>query len=476
MESFTSLANSFLTQVNDILWGWPMIILLVGTHLFLTIRLRFPQRHVGKAIRLSIERDKSASGDVSQFSALATSLAATIGTGNIIGVATAVTSGGPGAVFWCWITGVLGIATKYAEALLSVKYRVQGDDGKMKGGPMYAIERGMNCKWLAILFALFAFLASFGIGGMVQANAIAQTVNDTFGATPLVTGSIIALLLACVIFFGVKGIGRVCEGLVPFMAIFYVGGCLVLLGINHSYVVPALQTIVREAFSTQAIEGGALGSVIMLAMRFGVARGLFSNEAGMGSAPIVAAAAKTKNPVRQALVSSSSVFWDTVVICAITGLVLVSTLLAPNGIELVSLGHLEVNGVATSAGELTKCAFDQLPFHVAGFSIGRIILSIAICTFAFSTILGWSYYGEKALEYLARQNGRAARFSYRVLIICAAFLGAGYALDLVWNFGDAANALMAIPNLICLLALSGVLVKETRHYLWDGNLEEEMDE
>lgn len=473
METFTTIVNEFLIEVNNILWGWPMIILLVGTHLFLTLRLRFPQRYVGKAIRLSLQHDKEASGDVSQFSALATSLAATIGTGNIIGVATAVTSGGPGAVFWCWITGVLGIATKYAEALLAVKYRVQGDNGKMKGGPMYAIERGMRCKWLAVLFALFAFLASFGIGGMVQANAIAQTVSDTFGGTPLLTGSAIALLLACVIFFGVKGIGRVCEGLVPFMAVFYVSGCLILLGINHSYILPALQTILREAFSTEAIEGGALGSVIMLAMRFGVARGLFSNEAGMGSAPIVAAAARTKNPVRQALVSSSSVFWDTVVICAITGLVLVSTLLAPNGITLTSIGHLEVNGVATSAGELTKCAFDQLPFHLAGFSIGRIVLSIAICTFAFSTILGWSYYGEKALEYLAGRFGRAARYCYRILIICASFLGAGYALDLVWNFGDAANALMAIPNLICLLALSSVLVRETRHYLWEDRLDEE---
>lgn len=476
MESILSAANAMLSDLNSVLWGWPMIILLIGTHIFLTVRLRFPQRHVGKAIRLSIERDLGASGDVSQFGALATSLAATIGTGNIIGVATAVTSGGPGAVFWCWITGVFGIATKYAEALLAVKYRVRGSSGQMMGGPMYAIERGMHCKWLAVLFALFAFLASFGIGSMVQANAIAQTVNDTFGASPLLSGGVIALLLACVIFFGVRGIGRVCEGLVPFMAVFYVGGCLVLLGINHEYILPALRTIVSEAFSTQAVEGGAIGSVIMLAMRFGVARGLFSNEAGMGSAPIVAAAARTKNPVRQALVSSSSVFWDTVVICAITGLVLVSTLLAPNGISLVGFGQLEVNGVLTSAGDLTKCAFDQLPMHLGGFSLGRILLSIAICTFAFSTILGWSYYGEKSLEYLAGRHGRVARYVYRVLVICTSFLGAGYALDLVWNFGDAANALMAIPNLICLLALSGVVVRETRHYLWERNLEEEMED
>lgn len=476
MESFTTIANDFLNEANNILWGWPMIVLLVGTHLFLTIRLRFPQRFIGKAIRLSLNREKGASGDVSQFSALATSLAATIGTGNIIGVATAVVSGGPGAVFWCWLTGVLGIATKYAEALLAVKYRVQASNGKMLGGPMYAIERGMHCKWLAILFALFAFLASFGIGGMVQANAISQTVSDTFGASATATGCTIALLLACVIFFGVKGIGRVCEGLVPFMALFYVGGCLLLLGINHSYIIPALQVILREAFSTEAIEGGALGSVIMLAMRFGVARGLFSNEAGMGSAPIVAAAARTKNPVRQALVSSSSVFWDTVVICAITGLVLVSTLLAPNGIELNNIGQLQAYGTPISAGDFTKYAFDQLPLHFAGYSLGRIILSIAICTFAFSTILGWSYYGEKSLEYLAGQHGRTARYCYRLLIIVASYLGAGYALDLVWNFGDAANALMAIPNLICLLALSSVIVRETRHYLWDDNLNENFED
>lgn len=461
MDEFLTQANDLLTDVNAFLWGWPMIILLVGTHLYLTVLLRFPQRYIGKAIHLSVQRDNGASGDVSQFSALATGLAATIGTGNIIGVATAVTCGGPGAVFWCWVTGLFGIATKYAEALLAVKYRVQGENGKMMGGPMYAIERGMNCRWLAIAFAFFAFVASFGIGGMVQANAIAQTAQDSFGIDPQYTGAIIAMLLCCVVFFGVKGIAKVCEALVPFMAIFYVVGCLMLLCINYQYLWPALQTIVSEAFSTRAVEGGAIGSVIMLAMRFGVARGLFSNEAGMGSAPIVAAAAKTKNPVRQALVSSTSVFWDTVIICALTGLVLVSTILAPNGID------------ASAGGELTKCAFDQLPLQVGDFVLGRILLSIAIFTFAFSTILGWSYYGEKALEYLCGRHGRIGRYCYRALIIIASYLGAGYTLNLVWNFGDAANAMMAIPNLICLLALSGTLVRETRHYLWENRLDEE---
>lgn len=455
------IINSTLNTINDFLWGWPMIILLVGTHLYLTICLRLPQRHIFHAIRLSIQRDKGASGDVSQFSALATGLAATIGTGNIIGVATAVVHGGPGAVFWCWMTGLLGIATKYAEGLLAVKYRVLGQDGKMRGGPMYAIERGMNCKWLASAFALFAFIASFGIGCLVQSNAISSTAADSFGIDQRITGVILASLVAAVVFFGVKGIARVCESLVPFMALFYVSGCIMLLVINYEYVWPALQAIISEAFSTRAAEGGAVGSVIMLAMRFGVARGLFSNEAGMGSAPIVAAAAKTKNPVRQALVSSTSVFWDTVIICALTGIVLVSTSLAPNGID------------SDASDTFTKRAFEQLPFHIGTLNIGEVVLSVAIFTFAFSTILGWSYYGEKSLEYLCGRHSRLGRYIYRTLIIIGTFCGANWALDLVWNFGDAANALMAIPNLICLLTLSKVLIKETRHYLWENRLEEE---
>lgn len=461
MNEIIDYANDLLTSLNGILWGWPMIILLVGTHLYLTIRLRFPQRHIFHAIAISLRKDKGATGDVSQFSALATGLAATIGTGNIIGVATAVASGGPGAVFWCWITGLLGIATKYAEGLLAVKYRVTGEDGKMRGGPMYAIEKGMKCRWLAIVFALFTFLASFGIGCMVQSNAISTTAADTFGIAPQHTGAVLSLLVAAVVFFGVKGISRVCESLVPFMAIFYITGCVALLALHYEYIWPALQCIVSEAFSTQAVEGGAVGSVIMLAMRFGIARGLFSNEAGLGSAPIVAAAAQTKNPVRQALVSSTSVFWDTVIICALTGLVLVSITLAPNGID------------ASAGDALTKRAFEQLPLHISGISVGEITLTIAIFTFAFSTILGWAYYGEKALEYLCGRYSRQARYAYRVLIILGSFGGANWALDFVWNFGDTANALMAIPNLICLLVLSSVVVRETRHYLWEKRLEEE---
>lgn len=456
--------NDLLTLLNSYLWGWPMIILLVGTHLFLTLRLRFPQRYIGKAIRLSVKRDHDSEGDVSQFSALATGLAATIGTGNIIGVATAVAMGGPGAIFWCWVTGIFGIATKYAEGLLSIKYRVRLPNGKMLGGPMYAIERGMKCKWLAVLFAVFAFLASFGIGCTIQSNAIATMAQESFGWDSSLVGLVLALLIGSVVIFGVKGIARVCEFLVPFMAAFYILGCLVLLGINISHLPHAISVICSSAFTTQAATGGFVGSTLMLSMRFGIARGLFSNEAGLGSAPIVAAAAKTKNPVRQALVSSTSVFWDTVVICALTGLVLVTTILADNGID------------SSASATLTRRAFEQIPLMVGDVNLGSVILSIAVFTFAFSTILGWSYYGEKALEYLCGPYGRAGRYIYRLLITLGTYFGATRALEVVWNFGDATNALMAIPNLICLLALSGVLVRETRHYLWDGHLDEEAGE
>ncbi len=456
--------NDIITIINSYLWGWPMIILLVGTHIFLTIRLKFPQRFIGKAIKLSFERDPDSKGDVSQFAALATGLAATIGTGNIIGVATAVTMGGPGAIFWCWITGVFGIATKYAEGLLSIKYRVSTKDGKMLGGPMYAIERGMHCKWLAVLFALFAFLATFGIGCTIQSNAISTMAEQSFGWNPSWVGLILAILIGSVVIFGVKGIAKVCGFLVPFMAIFYVIGCIVLLVHNSQYIVEAISVIFRSAFSEQAAAGGFVGSTIMISMRYGIARGLFSNEAGLGSAPIVAAAAKTKNPVRQALVSSTSVFWDTVIICALTGLVLVTTILADNGVD------------SSASAALTKQAFEEIPISIAGYNVGGIMLSIAIFTFAFSTILGWSYYGEKALEYLCGDYGKIGRYVFRVLITIATYFGATNALEAVWNFGDAANAMMAIPNLICLIVLSGVLVKETRYYLWEDRLDEEAED
>uniref|UniRef100_UPI003FD7AD2D alanine/glycine:cation symporter family protein n=1 Tax=Alloprevotella sp. TaxID=1872471 RepID=UPI003FD7AD2D len=447
--------NNFLTFINSYLWGAPMIILLLGTHLYLTIRLRFPQRYIFKAIRLSLQRDKGSTGDVSQFSALATSLAGTIGTGNIIGVATAVTMGGPGAVFWCWMTGVLGISTKYAEGLLAIKYRVHTSDGKMLGGPMYALERGLGCRWLGLIFAFCTVVASFFIGNMIQCNSISMMLNEGYHIPPLATGITIALTTCAVIMFGVKGIAKVCEGLVPFMALFYIGGCLWILGVNHSFIWPALKVIVTDAFNPQAATGGFVGSTIMTAMRYGIARGLFSNESGLGSAPIVAAAARTRNPVRQAMVSSTSPFWDTVVICAITGLVLVSSIMADPSID------------STAGARLTKVAFGQIP------TFGPFVLTMGIVTFSFSTILGWSYLGEKALEYIF---GRKARYVYRVLWITATFIGAITAINLVWNLGDTFNALMAFPNILSVLLLTGVVVKETRHYLWEKRLDEEWKE
>ena len=437
-------------QVSSILWGWPMIVLLLGTHLYLTIILKFPQRKIFTAIRLSVSKDKTGSGDVSQFGALATSLAATIGTGNIIGVATAVALGGPGAVFWCWITGVLGIATKYSEGLLAIKYRVKTEDGTMIGGPMYALESGLKMKWLAVLFCVFTAVAAFGIGNTVQSNAIALLLNETYSISPFITGIVVSVATALVILFGIKGISRVCGTLVPLMALLYVLGCLVILYFNFPYLKESFALIFNSAFSSKAAGGGFVGTSVMMAARFGIARGLFSNESGLGSAPIVAAAAQTKNPVRQALVSSSGTFWDTVVICALTGLVLVSSIIANPDID-----H-------TQGAALTKVAFDKIPY------IGSIILSVGIVTFAFSTILGWSYYGEKAVEYL---GGKKVIIYYRLMWIAATFVGATLNLSLVWNIADSMNALMAIPNLIALLLLSKVLVKETNKFLWSGNLD-----
>lgn len=447
--------NSFFTAFSAFLWGWPMIVLLLGTHIFLTIRLRFPQRKIFKAIALSVKRDKQATGDVSQFGALATALAATIGTGNIIGVATAIALGGPGAVFWCWLTGVFGISTKYAEGLLAVKYRVKTKRGQMIGGPMYALEKGLGWKWLAVFFAIFATLASFGIGSTVQANAISTLVENQYNVSPYITGLVVTALGAAVIVGGVKSIAKVCGMLVPFMAVFYVLGCIYILFVNHAYLLPALQVIFDSAFTTKAAGGGFAGSTLIMAARYGIARGLFSNESGLGSAPIVAAAAQTRNPVRQALVSSTATFWDTVVICALTGLVITSSIIAYPDIDY----H---NGAA-----LTKAAFSKIPY------IGAPLLTFGLSTFAFSTTLGWSYYGERCVEYL---KGKRWMLFYRMIYIVSIFVGSVVNLALVWNLADCMNALMAIPNLLSLLCLSGIIVHETRKYLWRGQLDREMDE
>ena len=444
MEKFSQL----VTWVDGKVWGWGMILLLLGTHLFMTVRTGFIQRKtITKGIKLSVSKEPDADGEVSQFGALATALASTIGTGNIIGVGTAVALGGPGAVLWCWLTGVFGIATKYSESLIAVKYRVKTEDGRMQGGAMYALERGLHMRWLGLIFAVFAGFASFGIGCATQVNAIATVCNENLHINKAVVGIIIGVLTAVVIFGGIKSIARVCERLVPFMALFYVLGCIVILGINYDYIIPAITTICRLAFQPGAAAGGLVGSGIMLAMRYGVARGLFSNESGMGSAPIAAAAAQTRNPVRQALVSSTGTFWDTVVVCLMTGLVLVSTIMKNPAINANEI---------TDGGVLTSLAFDQIPI------IGPLILVVGIISFAFSTILGWAYYGERCVEYFA---GKKELIPYRVLYIAVAVIAPVVALDVVWDIADILNALMAIPNLIAVLLLSPVIVKETKKYL-----------
>lgn len=428
-----------------------MIILLLGTHIFLTVRLKFPQRHIFKAVRLSLKKDKDADGEVSQFGALATALAATIGTGNIVGVATAISLGGPGAIFWCWITGIFGIATKYAEGLLAVKYRETDENGKVQGGPMYALEKGLGWKKLGIAFAVLTALAAFGIGDTVQANAISTIADETLGIPTWVSGLVVTALVGAVLLGGIKSIARVCTALVPFMAFLYVIGCIVILCINGEYVLPALKLIITSAFNPEAAGGGFVGGTVMMACRYGIARGLFSNESGMGSAPIVAAAAQTRNPVRQALVSSSGTFWDTVIICALTGIVIVSSIIAYPDITY------------DNGGTLTKLAFSKIPY------IGAPLLTFGLLTFAFSTILGWEIYGERAAEYLKIKN--IARY-YRVAYVVAIFVGATMDLGLVWTIADGLNALMAIPNLLSLLFLSGVIVHETRKYLWRDRLDE----
>lgn len=462
-DAISAVMNSF----NDFLWGWFMIILLLGTHIFLTIRTKFVQRKTFKAIKLSVTKDPDSDGDISPFQALATALASTIGTGNIIGVGTAIALGGPGAVLWCWLTGVFGIATKYSESLIGVKYRVKTSDGRMLGGAMYALERGFKFKTLgkilAVLFALFALLASFGIGSGVQVNAISNIMNNTFdlgmvnlfgqdaSVISIIVGVLVAAITAVVIFGGIKSISRVCELLVPFMAVFYVLGCLIILGMNFDVLGKTFEMIFQDAFSLKSVAGGFLGSSLMLAARYGIARGLFSNESGMGSAPIVASAAQTRNPVRQAMISSTGTFWDTVVVCLMTGLVLVSSIIKNPAIDV------------SDGGDLTYKAFQQIPV------IGTPILVVGIAAFAYSTILGWSYYGERCVEYLF---GRGGMIPYKLIFVFILLIGPVIKLDLVWTMADIFNALMSIPNLIAVVVLSPVVVKETNYYLYGNRLDE----
>lgn len=446
--------NNFISWLDTVIWAPFMVILLLGTHIFLTLRTGFIQRKVFTGIKLSVTKDPSKDGDVSPFQALTTALASTIGTGNIVGVGTAIFLGGPGAVFWCWITGVFGIATKYAESLISIKYRVKSRDGRMLGGAMYVLERGLNMKWLGMLFALFALLASFGIGSAVQVNAISEIVtsNVTFvKIPPIAIGIVLAVMTAFVIIGGIKKIAIVCEKLVPTMAACYVIGCFVILGMNHDYIIPGIKAIIKLAFAPGAVAGGLVGRGAITAAQYGIARGLFSNESGLGSAPLVAAAAKTKNPVRQALISATGTFWDTVVVCLITGITLVTTIMKNPEINMSSIQN---------GGQMTTAAFSQIPV------LGSIILVFGIITFAYTTVLGWSYYGERCAEYLF---GKRATIFFKIIFVFVILLGPVIELDIVWSLSDIFNALMAVPNIIALVFTSGLIAKETKK--WLNNLE-----
>jgi AGCS family alanine or glycine:cation symporter len=438
-----------LGEISGFVWGLPLIILLVGTGIFLTMRLRALQiTQLGRALRIAFSRaDTRAAGDISHFKALMTALAATVGIGNIAGVATAIAAGGPGAVFWMWMTAFFGMATKYSEAILAVKYRVVDENGDMSGGPMYYLERGLGQKWLGVLFALFGAIAAFGIGNMAQANTVAHALESSFGVRPEATGLVMAVLTAAVILGGIKRIGNVAGVLVPVMAFIYIVAGVVVLSLNYQAVPGALALILERAFSPTAATGGFAGAMVMQTIKMGVSRGLFSNESGLGSAPIVAAAAKTRNPFRQALVSMTGTFIDTLVVCTITGLVIVST------------GAWETG---QTGAELTVAAFSR---GLPGDS-GGVIIAVATVLFAYSTVLGWAYYGEKCCEYLL---GIRAVLTYRYLWVAAVLCGALLKLQMVWDFADIMNGLMAIPNLIGLIGLSGVIVVETRRYLADEN-------
>lgn len=445
-------SEQILQNISSLVWGLPMLILLIGCHIFLTFRLKFIQRYIGKAIKLSITSDEEGHGDINQFGSLATALAATIGTGNIIGVSTAIALGGPGAVFWTWITGILGMSTKYAESLLSMQYRQKNKVGNFVGGPMYVLEKGLNMKILAVLFAVFTALATFGTGCAIQSKAISEIIKFTFNVPLVISGIIITVCAALVILGGLSNISKVCEKLVPFMALFYVGGSLIILIFNIQYLPNTILLILKSAFTTRAAGAGFVGSTMITACRYGVSRGLFSNESGLGTAPIVSASAKSKNCVRQALVSMSGTFWDTVIVCAMTGLVLVSSIVK-NPIAFENVANDKLTGIA---------------FQNLG-AVGGIILAISLAIFAFTTILGWCFYGERCVEYLF---GIKAIKYYRILFLITLFMGTVFSLDIVWSFSDITNGLMAFPNILSLLLLTPLIVSKTKYFLWENRLEE----
>jgi AGCS family alanine or glycine:cation symporter len=442
MEQLTAL----LKDVRDFIGGTPLIVVLLGTGLWLTVCLRGLQfRRLGHALALAFLRrvDRDQPGDISHFQALMTALSATVGTGNIAGVAAAIAVGGPGALFWMWVTGLLGMATKYSEAVLAVKYRVTDRYGNMAGGPMYYIARGLGWRWLGVVFALFAAIAAFGIGNLVQSNQLAHSVQDAFGVERWATGVVLMALTALVILGGIKSIGRVTGFLVPVMIVFYVGTALVILAMNIERIPDALALVFRHAFTPTAGVGGFLGATLMITLREGVARGLFSNESGLGSSPIAAAAARTKDPTTQALVSMTQTFIDTICVCTLTGLVIVVT-----GVWDCGLKDAPLTQEAFATG--------------IGSDVGRVIVSVGLVLFAFSTVIGWSYYGERSVLYLAGERAiRPYRYVWVVVVGLAAVIDK---VDSVWHFADIANSFMAFPNLLGLLLLTPVIVSETRTY------------
>ena len=436
----------FFGKVSNIVWGWPMLILLVGTGIYLTILLKGLQfRGLIHSFYLAFIKRKetdAAQGDITHFQALMTALAATVGTGNIAGVATAITLGGPGALFWMWITGLFGMATKYSEALLAVRYREVDKLGTMSGGPMYYLSRGLGMKWLGIIFAFFTSIAAFGIGNMVQSNSVADAVSSYFGVAPWTTGLVLTILTAVVILGGIKSIARVTSLLVPFMIVFYVLGALVVLILHLEAIPAAFMMVVKGAFTPTAASGGFAGAMVIQSIRWGVARGVFSNESGLGSSPIAAAASQTTNPVTQALVSMTQTFIDTIIVCSLTGFVLISTGMWNNG---------------ETGAQLTTIAFS----HGLPGQWGGLIVATGLVFFAYSTILGWSYYGEKSVEFLF---GEKSIKPYRIIYCFFVGIGAVVKLQLVWALSDVFNALMALPNLIGLLLLSKIISKETEKY------------
>ena len=441
---FLSTLDAIVGKIGAFAWGPPMLILLVGTGFWLTFSLRGLQfTKLGHALYLALikrKEDTDEPVDITHFQALMTALSATVGTGNIAGVATAIAIGGPGALFWMWITGLVGMATKYAEAILAVKYREVDENGEMSGGPMYYISKGLNMPWLGAIFAVFAAVAAFGIGNMVQSNSVADAVEATFSIPTWATGVTLMVCTAAVILGGIKSIGKVTSVLVPIMIFFYVMGAGYIILTHITEVPAALVFIVKQAFNPTAAVGGFAGATIMLAIRMGVARGVFSNESGLGSAPIAAAAAQTKSPASQALVSMTQTFIDTLVVCTMTGLVLIITGAWSNG---------------QTGAELTTTAFQ------IGMPGGAYIVTIGIILFAYSTMLGWCYYGEKSIEFLF---GVKSVLPYRIVFVCFVGVGAVAKLSLVWNISDTLNGLMALPNLIGLIMLTPVIVSETKKY------------